>query len=313
MTKTPSTEVDLNRVAVFLRVVEAQSFTAAAQTLGLPKSSVSRSVARLEESLGVQLLQRTTRALQLTEAGRVYFEEASRALSALEQAHETLSLLDARPQGPVRITAPVDLGVQVLASLAARFSRRTPGITLEFVLTSRLVNLVDEGVDLAVRAGALRDSSLISRRVSGLEAWLFASRAYLDARGTPTSVEQLAEHDCVLFRPKRGRAEWELTGPAGTTRVTVRGPVAADDFLFLHEAVIGGAGIGLLPAIQCEQDLAQGRLVRLLSPYIGPSSPLHVVWPPSRHVPRRVMLVRDWLVKALGVIEPVSAPDGRDG
>src|SRR5499427_6261681 len=211
--KSPSSDVDLNRVAVFLRVVELQSFTAAAEALGLPKSSVSRSVAHLEESLGVQLLQRTTRAVQLTEAGKVYFEEASRALATLEQAHETLTQLDGRLQGPVRITAPVDLGVLVLAPLAARFTRRTPGITLEFLLTARVVNLVEEGVDLAVRAGPLRDSSLISRRVNGLEAWILSSPAYLDARGTPTSLQDLTTHDCVLFRPRRGQSEWMLVGP----------------------------------------------------------------------------------------------------
>lgn len=313
MTRTPSPEVDLNRVAVFLRVVEAQSFTAAAEALGLPKSSVSRSVARLEESLGVQLLQRTTRALQLTEAGRVYFEEASRALASLEQAHEALAQLDARPQGAVRITAPVDLGARVLAPLAARFARRTPGITLEFVLTGKVLNLVDDGVDLAVRAGTLRDSSLISRRVSGHDPWLLASPAYLDARGTPTSVAQLAEHDCVLFRPRRGHQEWVLTGPDGVQRINARGPVSADDYMFLREAVLAGAGIGLLPALICEQDVARGRLVRLLSPHIGPSASLHVVWPASRHVPRRVVVVREWLVKALGAIAPVDATDDREG
>ncbi|HZJ54438.1 MAG TPA: LysR family transcriptional regulator [Myxococcaceae bacterium] len=311
VSKTPATDVDLNRIAVFLRVVELQSFTAAAETLGLPKSSVSRSVARLEESLGVQLLQRTTRTIQLTEAGRLYFEQASRALSELEQAHETLSQLDARPQGPVRITAPADLGALVLAQLAARFVRRTPGITLEFILTGRVVNLVEEGVDLAVRAGPLRDSSLISRRVNGLDGWLFASPAYLDARGTPTSLQDLAAHDCVLFRPRRGETQWTLAGPGGKTQLTVRGPVAADDFIFLREAVLAGAGIGLLPALQCEQDLARGRLVRLLAPYTGPSAPLHVVWPASRHVPKRVLLVREWLVKSLGEIAPTSAE--RDG
>ena len=312
MSKSPSSDVDLNRVAVFLRVVELRSFTAAAEALGLPKSSVSRSVARLEESLGVQLLQRTTRAVQLTEAGKVYFEEASRALSALEQAHETLSQLDGRLQGPVRITAPVDLGARVLAPLAARFTRRTPGITLEFLLTGRVVNLIEEGVDLAVRAGPQRDSSLISRRVNGLEPWLFASPAYLDARGTPTTVEQLAEHDCVLFRPRRGASEWTLTGPEGTRRVTVRGPVAGDDFAFLREAVLAGAGIGLLPAIICEPDIALSRLVRLLSPYSGPPGPVHVVWPASRHIPKRVVLVREWLVKALGAIEAAPGSDGRE-
>ena len=311
MSKTPQRDVDLNRVAVFLRVVELQSFTAAAEALGLPKSSVSRSVARLEESLGVQLLQRTTRSVQLTDAGRLYFDEASRALGALEQAQATLSQLDSRPQGPVRITAPADLGAQVLAPLAARFVRRTPGITLEFLLTARLVNLVEEGVDLAVRAGALRDSSLISRRVNGLDAWIFASPAYLDARGTPTSLEDLASHDCVLFRPRRGQAVWTLVGPGGETRVTVKGPVAADDFAFSREAVLAGAGIGLLPAVQCEEEVARGRLVRLLAAYSGPSAPLHVVWPASRHVPKRVMVVREWLVKSLGASDATSdPPDG---
>ena len=307
VSKTPVNDVDLNRVAVFLRVVELQSFTAAAEALGLPKSSVSRSVARLEESLGVQLLQRTTRAVQLTDAGRLYFEEASRALGALEQAQATLSQLDSRPHGAVRITAPVDLGSQVLAPLAARFARRTPGITLEFVLTGRIVNLVEEGIDLAVRAGPLRDSSLISRRVNGLEAWIFASPAYLDARGTPSSLQDLAQHDCVLFRPRRGQAEWTLVGPGGETRVTVKGPVAADDFTFNREAVLAGAGVGLLPALHCEQDVARGRLVRLLNAYSGPSAPLHVVWPPSRHVPKRVMVVREWLVKSLGAIDATSS------
>jgi len=307
LTKTPSSDVDLNRVAVFLRVVELQSFTAAAASLGLPKSSVSRSVAHLEEQLGVQLLQRTTRAVQLTEAGRVYFQEASRALSALEQAHQTLSQVDRQPVGAVRITAPVDLGARVLAELAARFVRRTPGITLEFLLTGRLVNLVDEGVDLAVRAGQLRDSSLVSRKVNGLTPWLLASPAYLDARGTPSKVEELAQHDCVLFRPRRGRSEWTLVGPAGTSRVQVHGPVGCDDFAFLQEAVLAGAGIGLLPALHCEQEMARGRLVRLLAPYTGPAAPLHVVWPPSRHVPRRVVVVREWLVSALGAMEPGSS------
>jgi DNA-binding transcriptional LysR family regulator len=311
VSKTPATDVDLNRVAVFLRVVDLQSFTAAAEALGLPKSSVSRSVARLEESLGVQLLQRTTRAVQLTDAGRLYFEEASRALGSLEQAQATLSQLDSRPQGAVRITAPVDLGAEVLAPLAARFVRRTPGITLEFLLTTRVVNLVEEGVDLAVRAGPLRDSSLISRRVNGLEAWLFASPAYLDARGTPSSLEDLPAHDCVLFRPRRGQAEWTMVGPGGQSRLTVKGPVGGDDFTFLREAVLAGAGIGLLPALQCEQDVSRGRLVRLLSAYTGPSAPLHVVWPASRHVPKRVVLVREWLVKSLGAMDGGSdSPEG---
>jgi len=143
--------------------------------------------------------------------------------------------------------------------------------------------------------------------VNGLEAWIFASPAYLDARGTPSSLQDLAHHDCVLFRPRRGQAEWTLVGPGGETRVTVKGPVAADDFTFNREAVLAGAGVGLLPALHCEQDVARGRLVRLLNAYSGPSAPLHVVWPPSRHVPKRVMVVREWLVKSLGAIDAASS------
>jgi DNA-binding transcriptional LysR family regulator len=304
LSKAPSSTVDLNLVAVFLRVVELQSFTAAAESLGLPKSSVSRSVARLEGSLGVQLLQRTTRTIALTEAGAAYFREASRALTVLEEANASVSRLDRRPQGAVRITAPVDVGARVLADIAARFVRKNPGITLDFLLTSRLVNLVDEGVDLAVRAGPLRDSSLMARRVSGLDAWLFASPSYLDGRGTPTKVAELAEHDCVLFRPRRGRMEWSLVGTSGVERVEVRGPIGADDFIFAREAVLAGTGIGLLPALHCERDLARGRLFRVLAPYTGPAAPLHVVWPASRHVPQRVLLVRDWLISSLGAMQP---------
>jgi DNA-binding transcriptional LysR family regulator len=301
--------VDLNLVAVFLRVVELQSFTAAAESLGLPKSSVSRSVSRLEESLGVQLLRRTTRAVSLTEAGTTYVREASAALAALEDAHAALSQLDRRPQGPVRITAPSDLGTLVLAEIGTRFVRRNPGITLEFLLTSRVVNLVDEGVDLAVRAGPLRDSSLRARRVKGLEAKLVAAPSYLGDHPAPSSVTELGQHDCVLFRPRRGRSEWALVGPDGPERVEVRGPVGADDFTFVREAALAGAGIALVPTLLCEPDVARGRLVRILPAHGTAPSPLHVVWPAARHVPQRVQLVRDWLVSSLGPFSEGGPPD----
>jgi DNA-binding transcriptional LysR family regulator len=301
--------VDLNLVAVFLRVVELKSFTAAAESLGLPKSSVSRSVSRLEESLGVQLLRRTTRAVSLTEAGATYVREASAALAALEDAHAALSQLDRRPHGPVRITAPADLATLVLADVGTRFVRKNPGITLEFLLTSRVVNLVDEGVDLAVRAGPLRDSSLRARRVKGLEARLMAAPSYLEAHPAPTVVAELSQHDCVLFRPRRGRSEWALVGPAGPERVEVRGPIGGDDFTFVREAALAGAGIALLPTLLCEQDVARGRLVRVLPGYGTAAAPLHVVWPGSRQLPQRVSLVRDWLVSSLGALSEGGTPD----
>src|SRR6185295_19429737 len=157
--------MDLNLVTAFVRVVEAQSFTLAAKSLGLPKSSVSRRVTELETELGVQLLQRTTRKLSLTEAGRSYFEQAGKAIAGLEAAAEVAAGMDTEARGVVRLTAPVDLGVMGFAELIGEFRSRYPEIHVELSLNSRLVNLVEEGFDIAVRAGKSEDVSLVRRRV----------------------------------------------------------------------------------------------------------------------------------------------------
>ena len=293
------TTADLNHVAVFVRVVETGSFTAAAAALGLPKSSVSRSVSRLEVELSVRLLQRTTRSVHLTDAGHAYYERVAHALSSLEEAQAAVSDMQATPSGVVRVTAPVDLGVDVLSGLVADFVRKYPGIHVDLLLTGRLVNLVDEGVDLAVRAGKLDDSSLVARKVGTLEARLLASPGYLRKRGTPKTVADLAEHDCILFRARRGRASWALTGPKGVEQVDVHGPVAADDYAFLRQMVLSGVGIGLVPWTTSALDIERGRLFRVLPDYAAPGGALHVVYPSARYVPQRVALLRDFLVEGL--------------
>jgi DNA-binding transcriptional LysR family regulator len=304
------TTTDLNHVAVFVRVVETGSFTAAALALGLPKSSVSRSVSRLELELGVRLLQRTTRSVHLTDAGHAYYDKVSRALSGLEEAQAAVSDMQATPTGVVRVTAAVDIGVNVVAGLVARFVRKNPDIHVEMVLTGRIVNLVEEGVDLAVRAGKMDDSSLVARRVGKLETRLLAAPAYLRRRGTPKTVEDLSGHDCVLFRARRGRTSWELSGPKGVERVEVSGPVSADDFAFVRQLLLAGGGIGLVPWTMCGQDIERGRLVRVLSDYAAPGGALHVVYPSARFVPQRVALLRDFLVQ--GLLERTSSCDARD-
>jgi DNA-binding transcriptional LysR family regulator len=293
------TTPDLNRVSVFVRVVETGNFTTAAAALGLPKSSVSRSVSRLEQELGVRLLQRTTRSVHLTDAGNAYYERVSRALSGLEEAQAAVSDMQATPRGTVRLTAAVDVGVNVVAGLISSFVRHNPEIHVEMVLTGRLVNLVEEGIDLAVRAGKLDDSSLVARKVGMLEARLLATPAYLRRRGTPKSVADLARHDCVLFRARRGRNTWELTGPRGAERVDVSGPVSADDYSFLRQILVAGGGIGLVPWTTVIQDIERGRLVRVLPEYGAPGGMLHVVYPSARYVPQRVALLRDFLVQGL--------------
>lgn len=291
--------MDLNRVAVFARVVEGGGFTAAAKGLGLPKSSVSRAVTLLEAELGVRLLQRSTRKVSLTEAGSAFYERASRGLAGVEEAALAVSDMQGALRGPIRMTAPVDAGERLLGPALARFLRRHPRVHVELVLTGRVVDLVAEGFDLALRAGALRDGSLIARKVGESEGGAYASPRYLARRGEPARVEDLASHRCVLFRPARGRSTWVLRGPGGEERVEVKGPLGADDLSFVRRALLAGVGVGLLPSFACAHDVARGRLVRLLPSYRAFGDPVHLVYPSARYVPRRVAAFRDFLIANL--------------
>jgi len=287
--------MDLNRVAVFAHVVEHGGFTAAARVLRLPKSSVSRAVALLEEELGVRLLQRSTRRVKMTEAGTAFYERASRGLAGVADAAAAVADMQGGVRGLVRITAPADLGIWLLEPLLSRFVKEHPGVQMEAVLTNRVVDIVEEGLDLAIRAGALRDTALIARKLTPVAAALFASPEYLARRGVPARVADLAHHDCVLFRPTRAQATWTLTGPEGDETIEVSGPIGADDFAFVRSAVISGLGIGLLPTFLCAGDA----LTRVLPAHalLGPG--LHLVYPSARYLPHRVAVLRDFLLVAL--------------
>jgi DNA-binding transcriptional LysR family regulator len=291
--------VDLNRVAVFVRVVEDGSFTAAAAALGVRKSSVSRSVAALEAELGIRLLQRTTRKLSLTDAGRAYHERARDSLAALEDAALAASALGAEPRGVVRVTAPVDLAGD-LAPVTSEFLRTHREVRIEMVLTARYVDLVKEGFDLAVRAGPLTDSSLLARRIGDSELGVFASPRYLDVAGRPRRVADLTRHDCVLYRAGTGMtATWHLTGPRGDEEVVVRGRADTDEFAFVRAMLVAGFGIGLAPTHLMAPFVASGDLERVLPRFARRSAPVHVVWPSRRFEPAAVSLFRAALAAAL--------------
>jgi len=290
--------IDLNRVAVFHRVVEAGSFTAAAADLGLRKSSVSRSVAALEADLGIRLLQRTTRKLSLTDAGRAYHDRARDALAGLEAAREAASALGTEPRGLVRITAPVDLA-GALAGATAPFLRAHPAVHVEALLTSRLVDMVREGFDLAVRAGVLVDSSLLARRLGATDFGLFASPAYLDAAGRPRRLADLAGHECVLYRAGGRTATWRLSGPRGEERVTVRGRFDTDEYGAVRAMVASGFGIALAPIFMFAPHVDRGELERVLPRLALQGAAMHVVWPSRRFEPAAVVLYRRALEEAL--------------
>jgi DNA-binding transcriptional LysR family regulator len=304
--------MDLNLVTAFVRVVEQQSFTSAAKALGLPKSSVSRRVTELEEELGVQLLHRTTRKLALTEAGRSYFEQAERALTELQAAAESATGMDTEARGIVRLTAPVDIGVLGLADLVSEFVRQYPDIHVELSLSSKVVDLVAEGFDIAVRAGKSHDASLVSRRLGDSSLGLYASPEYLKQRGYPRSVADLADHDCVLFRGKYGKAVWRLDGPNGeVASVEVRGNVSVDEMLFVRQVVGSGIGIGLLPTIviaTCKRAGSLDPVERILPEFSVGGAEVAVVTPSGPKRPRRVTLLRDFLVQGLA---PRCEKDGK--
>jgi DNA-binding transcriptional LysR family regulator len=291
-------KIDFNRVATFVRVIEARSFTAAARQLGLPISSVSRSVARLEQEIGVRLVHRTTRRLALTEAGRQYFQ---RMQTVIAEAHDATSAVagSARaPSGLVRITAPAS-GLLDLAPLLAKIGAEHPGIEIDLALTPRRLDLIDEGIDLAIRGGALDDSSLVARRIGPSDFGVVAAPAYLRRRGTPRTPADLEHHDCIRFRARTGVMPWRLEGPGGKKTIAVTGALIADDMGFLHQATLSGAGLGFLPIHTLKQDLQSRRLVRVLPRHAMRGSSLYVLWPSQRLLPARVVLVRDLLISEL--------------
>lgn len=290
--------MDLNRVSLFSRVVEAGSFTKAATQLGVTTSSVSRALQRLEEDLGVRLLQRTTRRLSLTAAGRAYFDQVRGALALLQEAGAAATEMGEEPRGVVRVTIPPSLVNQVIAMLAT-FQQRYPKIRVELSVAQRVVDLVEESFDLAVRVGPLRDSSLVARRVGTLRSGLFASRDYVRRRGRPQKLADLAKHDCVLFRGRGGKTTWHLRDGERERTIEVTGPLEVDEVPSAHQAVVAGVGIGLMSFFVSAR--LRG-LVRILPRYVSSDIPVSLVSPSKRLEPARVVLLRDFLAAHLAAL-----------
>jgi DNA-binding transcriptional LysR family regulator len=296
--------LDLNHIDVFIRVVESGSFTAAAIALGLPKSSVSRRVSTLEDGLRVRLLQRSTRTLTLTEAGRLYFERARSALRGLADANTAASEMSQEVAGKIRFTAGGD-NTGLMARLLGEFLGRYPKVQLEVELTPRRVDLVAEGFDLALRAGPLVDSSLVVRRIGRTDNGLFASAGYLRRAGTPKKLGDLSRHRFVLFGRPRDRNLLRLTGPKGDENVDIDGPLIVNDMSFLADAICADIGIGLVPELYLgwmamgARRPRKGTFVRLLPEYGLPGAEISLVSPPTAFEPTRVALLRDFLATKL--------------
>ena len=302
-----SATMNYNDIPVFARVVETGSLTKAAHALGVQKSSVSRSIIRLEAELGVRLLQRTTRQLGLTDAGQTFYERVRGALAGFDEASATVRELGSEPRGGIRITAPPGAAALGLADAIAAFTRQYPSISVDVEMSPRMVELVSEGFDLALRAGRLADSSLIAKKVGTTDLVLLASPAYLKRRGRPSLPSALTDHDCVLFRGRNGRASWVLCSDEGEEIVDVRGPISSDEMEFVLRAAVAGAGIGALASQLAHEPLMRQELEVVLPGYHLRGADLHVVLPSAAFVPARVTLLRDHLVRELTRITEAAA------
>lgn len=268
---------DLNDLEVFARVVEKAGFSRAARELGVPASTVSRRVARLEESLGVRLLQRTTRTMHLTDAGRVYFDRISRALREIESAEASLRQVQGTPRGVVRLTTVSEPFVE---GILYDFLEAHPDVSLEIDKSHNRVDLVADGFDLAIRAGVLEDSSLVAYKLMNVGPVLCAAPRYLKKRGTPKVIGDLRDHDCVIVGTSSTAATWGLRGADGHMhRVNVSGRLAINGLASAVEGCRRGLGIGLFPEAFIAPWVASGELKVILRDMAPPANGLWIVHP----------------------------------
>lgn len=274
---------DLNALRLFAQVVEHGSFTAAGRAAGMATSRVSRRIAALEERLGVRLLHRTTRRLALTPIGERYYEHCRAMVAEAEAAAETIEQVRSTPRGRVRITCPVTLAQTALGPIVAEFMQRYPEVQVSVSATDRLVDLIDDGYDVAIRYRALplRDSILIARTLGNSHTWLVASPAFLDRHGRPARPADLAALPGLV---KSGQpAAWRLRGPDGATQTIGHRPVLdSDDWLILREVALAGIGIVAMPEEICGADVTAGTLEVVLPDWTLPGASMHIVYTSRR-------------------------------
>jgi DNA-binding transcriptional LysR family regulator len=296
MLGTGSLAFDLNEIAIFVRVVQAGSFIGASRQLGIPKSTVSRRVAQLEGRLGARLLQRTTRKLNLTEVGRLYFQRCESILADVEEANQRVIQMQAQPTGTLRLSASLLFGSTVLKRWLVPFLQAHEQLKAEIFLTNQYLDLVAEGIDLAFRAGPLEDSSLLYHFLGSIPYWVCASPIYLQERDPPQHPRDLIQHTCLVVNFSGGQAEWLFQKGSVEERVPVCGRLQCNDFLFAHQMAREGFGITYLPSILAVEDMQRGDLVRVLDDWSLPERPLYGVYPSARYLSAKVKALLDWVV-----------------
>lgn len=281
--------MDIAAIQAFAKVVQTGSFTRAAEALHTHKAHLSRVVSQLERELGARLLERTTRSLSLTEVGREFHERSAAILAAVDDARQAVAQAQGEPRGTLRLTCGVEFGMLAVSGWINRYLAQFPQMKVEAEITGRLVDVVHEGFDLAIRVGQLPDSTLAARRLGTLAYALYAAPAYLERRGTPRSPKALAQHELLVFTPGGGTPAWSLARRGETQRVALpQARLRAGNSFAVRDAAAAGLGIALLPVLIAEPLVAEGRLRRVLEGWSPPEVPVSAVFASARFLAPKV-------------------------
>lgn len=290
----------LSDIAVFVQVIDSGSFTAAADKLGLSKSVISKYVTRLENRLGAQLLNRTTRRLNLTEAGRALYESSRRGLEEIEEAITEVSRLQSAPKGTLRLNTPMSFGILHIAPVIPDFLKLYPELSIDMNLEDRKVDLIEEGFDLAIRISDLSDSSLVARRLGPCRHVICATPEYLHCNGTPKTPGDLRDHNVITFKYQDTPSEWQFLSTDGEhSSVPVSGTIQMNNSLALREALLNNAGITLTPTFIVGDDIKSGKLQTVLSQYSLLETSIFAVYHQRRNLSPKIRAFIDFLASRI--------------
>jgi len=286
---------DLNRLRVFVEVARQGGVSAAARTLDMPTSTVSRWVQELEKQLGVRLLQRTTRTVQLTEVGEGYYRRALRVVESFEDTQAWVRSRSEVPTGTLRVTTFQLFAATLLGPVLVAYLEQNPGMSAQVVVSERDLDLIDERIDVAIRIGSLNDSSLVVRKLAVMDGWMLASPEYVARRGAPAHPRDLARRSNLVYKHGVDPITLPFTQGQEQVEVTLPSRCAANSVELVRQATLGGLGVGFLPPILVHEDLDAGRLVRLLPDWSTVSLPIYAVYPSRRHLAQKVRTFVDLL------------------
>jgi len=279
---------DMNEVLIFTRVAQLGSFSKASKVMSIPVSTVSRKVSGLEARLGTTLIQRTTRKLSLTRQGQLFYEQCAFHFHGIEEAETLLRQTQNQPSGHLRVTIPVALGRTAFIDLISGFLKAHPKIKLDLIVTNQHLDFVSENIDVAIRFGHLKDSTVIAKKLGSSRRVLLASPEYLKNSGVPKDPRELENHHCILFLGQKEELEWELVNEKRKVRVKVSGIIAGSDFNTVNEFALRGHGIALLPAAYCLSASNKNQLKQILPQWNSPPSPVHAIYMSRKFMPIQV-------------------------